>query len=152
MEDSLKMGERWLEQDLINELEKVFAVCICVFTSGLSLFSWILNSALSKLSQKLISWRAVPDEGSLSNLVTFWISRIHLDTWFWRAFKKDESSTLFKQTKQMNWKGQKVQYVREIRLHFWTSHRSSLSNLLKVFLSFQGSSLPVKRRYPCFKY
>lgn len=39
-------------------------------TSRLSLFSWIRCRALSRLSQKLISCNAVPDEGSRSSFVT----------------------------------------------------------------------------------
>ena len=50
-------------------------------TSTLSLFSWILSRALSRLSQKEISCKAVPLLGSLSSLVTFWISLIHLFTY-----------------------------------------------------------------------
>ncbi|KAH1007582.1 hypothetical protein HUJ04_004795 [Dendroctonus ponderosae] len=42
-------------------------------TSRLSRFSWIRCKALSRLSQKLISCSAVPDEGSLSNLVTYFM-------------------------------------------------------------------------------
>lgn len=38
--------------------------------SRLSLLSWILMRARSKFSQKLISCRAVPEAGSLSNFVT----------------------------------------------------------------------------------
>ena len=39
-------------------------------TSGLFLFPWILFRAFSRFSQKLISWRAVPLEASLSRRVT----------------------------------------------------------------------------------
>ena len=42
--------------------------------------TWILRRARSRLSQKEISWSAVPELGSRSSLVTFWISRIHLFT------------------------------------------------------------------------
>jgi hypothetical protein len=63
-------------------------------TSMLSLFSWMRCNARSRFNQKLISCKAVPDEGSRSSFVTFWISLIQRLTPCCSWFKKLESSTL----------------------------------------------------------
>lgn len=53
--------------------------------------SSIFSKALSMLSQKLISWIAVPLAGSRDILVTFWISLIQPLTSLCNLLRKDES-------------------------------------------------------------
>ena len=60
---------------------------ITMLTSSLRSWASIPSSARSNVSQKLISWEAVPDATSLFNLVTDWIDLIQALTWPWRVFR-----------------------------------------------------------------